>query len=99
MKNIHVFTVAAGNYLPKARVLLASLRKQHPEWRLHFAVSDAAPPAEALAGLGADEVHLLDSLDIPNLRRWSFCHSLIELATAIKRARVLAIIPFSTIRM
>lgn len=84
MKNIHVFTVAAGNYLPKARVLLASLRRQHPDWRLHFVVSDARPSEAALAGLGADEIHTLQDLDIPNLRRWAFCHSLIELATAVK---------------
>lgn len=84
MKTVHVFTVSAANYLPKARALLQSLRRQHPEWRLHFAVCDASPSAEALAGLGADEIHQLDSLAIPNLRRWAFCHSLIELATAIK---------------
>ncbi len=84
MKTVHVFTVAAGNYLPKARVLLASLRRQHPAWRLHFAVSDAPPSDDALAGLGADEIHHLDSLGIPNLRRWAFSHTLIELATAIK---------------
>lgn len=84
MKTLHVFTVAAANYLPKARVLFASLRKQHPDWRLHFAVCDAPLPADALAGLGADEIHQLDSFAIPNLHRWAFCHSLIELATAIK---------------
>lgn len=84
MKTVHVFTVAAGNYLPKARVLLASLRRHHPNWRLHFAVSDASPPPDAIAGLGADEIHQLDSLGIPNLRRWAFSHTLIELATAIK---------------
>ena len=84
MKTVHVFTVAAGNYLPKARVLLASLRRHHPDWRLHFAVSDASPPPDAIAGLGADEIHQLDSLGIPNLRRWAFSHTLIELATAIK---------------
>ncbi len=84
MKTVHVFTVAAGNYLPKARVLLASLRRHHPNWRLHFAVSDASPPPDAIAGLGADEIHPLDSLGIPNLRRWAFSHTLIELATAIK---------------
>ena len=84
MKTVHVFTVAAGNYLPKARVLLASLRRHHPDWRLHFAVSDASPPPDAIAGLGADEIHQLDSLGIPNLRRWAFAHTLIELATAIK---------------
>lgn len=84
MKNVHVFTVAAGNYLPKARVLLASLRRHHPEWMLHFAVSDATPPGDALGGLGADEIHELETLGIPNLRRWAFSHSLIELATAIK---------------
>lgn len=83
MKNVHVFTICAGNYLPKARLLLASVRRRHPGWRLHFAVSDA-PPHAALADLGADEIHTLDSLGIPNLRRWIFSHALIELATAIK---------------
>lgn len=81
---IHAFTVAAGNYAPKVRALLASLRRHHPEWRLHFAVSDDALPEAVSDGFEVDEIHPLSSLGIPNLKRWVFCHSLIELATAIK---------------
>jgi hypothetical protein len=84
MKNVHVFTVAANNYLPKVRVLMSSLRKHHPEWRLHLVIADAAPPAEAVLGLQVDEIHEIEKLGVPNFRRWAFCHLLIELATAIK---------------
>lgn len=84
MSGVHAFTIAAANYIPKVRVLLRSLRRWHPEWKLHFAVADAPPAAGVLASVEADEVHQLDELGIPHLQRWTFCHSCIELATAIK---------------
>lgn len=84
MSGIHVFTIAAANYFPKVRVLFQSLRRWRPEWKLHLAIADAPPVTSALASVGADEVHLLSELGIPNLQRWKFCHSCIELATAIK---------------
>lgn len=81
---VHVFTVAANNYLPKVRVLLSSLRRHHPDWTLHVLICDALPPPEAVLGLRADEVHEIEKLGVPNFTRWAFCHLLIELATAIK---------------
>lgn len=84
MTRIHVFTSAAANYLPKVRVLFQTLRRFHPDWVMHLAVADAPPSAAALAAVGADHVHQLDDLAIPNVRPWAFCHTLIELATAIK---------------
>lgn len=84
MSGIHVFTIAAANYIPKVRVLFRSLRRWQPDWKLHFAVADAPPAAGALASVEADEIHLLNELGIPHLQRWKFCHSCIELATAIK---------------
>lgn len=81
MMRIHVFTSAAANYLPKVRALFASLRRIRPQWRLHLALADASERAPA--GWDAD-IHTLEDLAIPDWRGWAFCHSLIELATAIK---------------
>jgi hypothetical protein len=84
MRTIHLFTIAAGNYLPKVRVLFHSVRKWHPDWRLHVVIADTPRDPKALAALGHDEVHHLPELGIPNWRRWAFGHTLIELATAMK---------------
>ena len=40
MTQVHVFTSAAFNYIPKVRMLFNSLREHHPEWRLHLALAD-----------------------------------------------------------
>jgi hypothetical protein len=84
MIRVHVFTSAAANYLPKVRVLFQSLRRLRPDWRLHLVVADAPPPREALDGVPLDELHLIEDLGIPEWRAWTFSHSLVELATAIK---------------
>lgn len=93
MSGIHVFTIAAANYIPKVRVLFRSLRRWRPEWKLHLAVADTPPTTAALASVEADEVHLLDELGIPNLKRWAFCHTCIELATAIKPFTLRRLLP------
>ena len=41
---VHVFTSAAFNYIPKARLLFEALRKHHPEWVLHLALGDEPHP-------------------------------------------------------
>ncbi len=84
MNRIGVFTSAAANYLPKVRALFESLRRLRPDWRLHLALADAAPPAAVMAAAPLDELHLIEDLGIPDWRAWAFSHSLVELATAIK---------------
>jgi hypothetical protein len=84
MTETHAFTVAAANYLPKVRVLFESLRRTHPEWKLHLALADAPGARVREVDVAADEVHYLDELGIPDWRPWAFGHTLIELATAIK---------------
>lgn len=81
---VHVFTCAAANYLPKVRVLFDSVRKFHPDWKLHLALADQLPSDESLPNCCADEIHVISDLDIPQWQAWTFCHSLVELATAIK---------------
>ena len=81
---IHVFTSAALNYLPKVRLLFRSLREHHPEWKLHLALADELPPDLRLEHEPLDSIVSIAELGIPDWKGWSFCHQLVELATAIK---------------
>lgn len=84
MKKIHMFTSAACNYIPKVRVLIESVRKWHPEWVIHLALSDELPEGIDLSSEPFDEVHPAASLDIPDFIGWAFCHTIVEFSTAIK---------------
>ncbi len=84
VSEIHVFTSAAANYLPKVRVLFESIRKHHPDWKLHLLLVEDLK-AEALAQLKVDaSVIQLRDLEIPSWRAWAFGHSIVELCTAVK---------------
>ncbi|MES2819536.1 MAG: glycosyl transferase [Pseudomonadota bacterium] len=79
--------------MPKARALVESIRRFHPDWVVHLALSDEIPAGLDLSNDCFDEIHPLDSLGIANARGWAFCHSIVELSTAIKPfllARLLA---------
>lgn len=84
MKKIHVYTSAACNYIPKVRTLIGSIRKFHPEWVVHLALSDEIPAGLNLSSEPFDEVHPIGSLGIPDWLGWAFCHTIVELSTAIK---------------
>jgi hypothetical protein len=84
MKKVHIFTSAAFNYIPKARMLFQSLRKHHPECVLHLALADEGHSEVDLSQEPFDSVLPLSELDIPDYRGWAFCHDIVELATAIK---------------
>jgi len=81
---VHVFTSAAFNYIPKARLLFDSLRKFHPEWVLHLALCDTIHPDLNLSSETFDSIMAVEQLNIPNWKAWAFCHSIVELCTAIK---------------
>jgi len=84
MKQVHVFTCAAFNYIPKVRMLFRSLRELHPDWILHLALADERRPEIDLTSEPFDHVLSVDMLDIPAWKGWAFCHTIVELATAIK---------------
>ncbi len=84
MKKLHIFTCAACNYIPKVRLLFRSLREHHPEAVLHLALADEIPEGVDLSGEPFDEFRSPADLDIPGWRGWTFCHEIVELATAIK---------------
>jgi hypothetical protein len=78
------FTSAALNYLPKVRKLCASIRTHHPEWEIVLALADERSPTVDFADEPIDRVIAVDDLDIPDRRRWTYFHTIVELATAIK---------------
>ncbi|GAA5234884.1 glycosyl transferase [Verticiella sediminum] len=84
MSDIHVFTSAAFNYIPKVRMLFNSLRELHPEWKLHLALADELRAHIDLSQEPFDQVWALADLEIPAWRGWAYCHTIVELATAIK---------------
>lgn len=84
MTTTHVFTSAACNYIPKVRALVASIRKHHPDWRVHLALSDEVPDGCDLSQEPFDEIHPAAGLGIPDFAGWAFCHDIVELSTAIK---------------
>lgn len=82
--SVHVFTSAAVNYLPKVRLLFESLRRHHPEWTLHLALADTLPADLDISREPLDQITPGELLQIPDWKGWAFCHSITELATAIK---------------
>ena len=93
MTDIHVYTSAAANYLPKVRVLFATLEEHHPEWRRHLVLVEDESVTLEPSRAGAHSVLTMADLGIAHWRPWSFCHRLVELATAVKpfaMARLLA---------
>ncbi len=84
MSEIHVFTSAAFNYIPKVRMLFQSIRKYHPEWTIHLALADEKRPEIDLSNEPFDEIVSVSELDIPDWKGWAYCHTIVELATAIK---------------
>jgi hypothetical protein len=84
MKKLHIFTSAACNYIPKVRMLFRSLREHHPEAVLHLLLADGVTELLNLSQEPFDEVTTLAQMNIPNWKGWAFCHSIVELATAMK---------------
>jgi hypothetical protein len=81
---ISVFTSAARNYLPKVRVLFDSVERHHPEWRRVLVLAERSVVPGDLEMANAQEVRCVPDLGVPDWEPWSFCHTLVELATAIK---------------
>lgn len=79
-----IFTSINNGYLPKARILAASVREHHPETKMVLMLSDYADPAldysEFDIVLGPDDV----VTGVDNLEAWLFEHTVVELCTAVK---------------
>ncbi|MEQ1636901.1 MAG: hypothetical protein ABL903_09410 [Methylococcales bacterium] len=79
---IDIFTSVNLNYLAKARVLANSVKKFHPEIRMHLMLSDVLPAWFDLGNEPFDSVITPFDLNLSNA--WIFKHSVVELCTAVK---------------
>lgn len=86
MPEVHCFTSVTFSYLDRARVLAATVKKHHPDWKMWLCLSDVEPDGFEFdpAKEQFDEVVRIGSLGIKDLRQWVFCHDLVELCTAVK---------------
>jgi hypothetical protein len=81
---VHVFTIAALNYMPKVRALFNSVKKFHPEFTTILVLSDEMNKTHDFSAEPLDEVLPASQLGIPDWKGWSFQHNIVELSTAIK---------------
>lgn len=81
---IHVCTCLAVNYLPKARLMCSSLKRFHPEFKVHLVLVDKVPEWFDLRSEPFDNLITLEQLGIPNLKSWLFRYSVLEMCTGVK---------------
>ncbi len=77
-----VFSIVSPNYRHYARVLMASVREQHPDWDRFVLLVGGSESAGA-----SDEPFVeiaLDALPLPHPRQFCFRYTILELNTAVK---------------
>lgn len=83
MSSIGVFTIASKNYLAYVRVLMSSLAKVHPEYKLYLCLADHFdgyfdPTAEPYTIIETEQ------LGIPDLNNIALRYDIMEFNTAVK---------------
>lgn len=89
---LHAFTSITANYLPKARILAHSLKKNNTNLCFHLILSDLIPDSLKLSEEPFDSIIQISELPIPNIDGWIFKHTRVELCTAVKGYAFLEII-------
>ena len=82
--DIHLFTSITANYLPKARVLAHSAKRQSGQIRFHLLLCDDYPPTADRAAEPFDSIINVIDLPIPGRDAWLFGHTVVEMCTAVK---------------
>jgi hypothetical protein len=83
---VHAYTSFSYSYLDRARVLAASLRRQHPDWVIWAVLTDKTPPELSLdwSAEDFDEVLTAEGLFGTDTDSWLFRHDIVEACTAVK---------------
>ena len=81
-----VYTSITFSYLNRARVLLDSLKKFHPDWKTVLVISDKAPKGFSFDKEFDDytDIIFLEELFDHDITDWITRHNLVELCTAVK---------------
>ena len=85
-KKVYCYTSLTFSYLSRARVLVWSLKRFHPDWHFIAVITDKVPEGIDfnLEQEQFDEVIWAHELPIENLESWMFRHDLVEMCTAVK---------------
>lgn len=96
---VYVFTSICLNYVSKARVLAATMKKHNPSIRFCLLINEPIP--QSLSGVeGAfDEVITCEQLGIENFASWTFRHTVVEFSTAVKAFMLLELLNRKDCRM
>ena len=81
---VHVFTSVISNYLPKARVLAQSVKRNLPGCVFHLLLVDTVPLGFDLRNEPFDFLISIEELGIQNAEQWIFQHSVVEACTGVK---------------
>lgn len=88
----HLFTSITANYLPKARVLAHSAKRQGVDIRFHVLLCDAYPAEADRASEPFDSIIDAEELPVNDVETWLFGHTVVEMCTAVKALGFLEII-------
>lgn len=83
---IHAYTSFSYSYLNRARVLAASLKRQHPDWVVWAVITDKMPDGFTFDLEAEDFDRLLTAEDLFGAETdpWLFRHDIVEACTAVK---------------
>ena len=91
IQSLAIFTICSNNYVPMAKVLLASAQRHHPEATLYLCLADERLPEPGdqsgrVPGFYPPgcEVVTAASLPIPDFRSFAFRYDVMEFNTAVK---------------
>jgi hypothetical protein len=79
-----IFTSINNGYLPKARILAGSVRRNHPEAKMALMLSDHKDPALDYSDFDIVLTPEDVVVGVENLEAWLFDHTVVELCTAVK---------------
>lgn len=80
----HLFTSITANYLPKARVLAQSAKRQAADIHFHVLLCDDYPSDADRTTEPFDSIINVTELPVPDLEAWLFGHTVVEMCTAVK---------------
>jgi hypothetical protein len=92
--HICCYTSFTYAYFTRARVLVETVRRAHPDWAVYAVIVDepATPADGSLVADMFDGVFTLADLSIPDLRAWLFKHDIVEACTAVKAAALVKLL-------
>jgi len=84
--SVHCFTSFSFSYLNRARVLVHTIKKFHPDWTFWAVITDRVPEGFAftISSEDFDKVLWGEDLRPKDFTAWIFKHDIVEACTAVK---------------